>query len=92
MAKEGTFSEPFIQRQEFIVAVQHSRRHGAIGEDVHAVEPVQLAQPALHFMVESVVSFFSCKDNEREGERAVHNLQVVKTVNTRLRYLNLFRA
>lgn len=69
VANEGTFVVPFNHRQEVIVALQHSRWHGGCVVALHAVWPEQLVvQPAVHFKLESSVSFFSCKGNS-EWER-----------------------
>lgn len=76
VAKLGTFSVPFSLRQEEVmVALQHSRWHGGVVDCLHGASAEQLAvQPAVHFMSELTISFFSCKGKRSDQERTVGDL------------------
>ena len=76
VAKLGTFSVPFSHRQEEVmVAVQHSRWHGGVVDCLHGVSAEQLVvHPAVHFVSELTVSFFSCKGKMSDQERRVGDL------------------
>lgn len=90
VAKLGTFSVPFSHRQEEVmVALQHSSWHGGVVDCLHGVSAEQLmAQPAVHFMSEPTISFFSCKGKKKKWSRKNSGgpISGIKSLNVRLRF------